>query len=64
MIYRKTFREYESEKLKTKFHYVHINHAIRKKADQESKRVKKILSKQNIDLKIITNSGVLRLSID
>ena len=48
-------KAYESETLKKKFHYVHINHAIRKKADQESKRVKKILSKQNIDLKIIKN---------
>ena len=40
---------------KIKFFYIHINHGIRKKSLSESKKVKKILKKQNILLKVINN---------
>ena len=38
-----------------KFSYIHINHGIRKKSLSESKKVKKILRKQDILLKVINN---------
>ncbi len=40
---------------KKKFYYVNVNHGIRKNSYKESEFVKKILKKQNISLKIITN---------
>ena len=39
-----------------KFFYIHINHGIRKKSLSESKKVKKILKKQNILLSVINNN--------
>ena len=38
-----------------KFHYVHINHGIRKNSLKEANYVKKILAKQRISLKVINN---------
>jgi tRNA(Ile)-lysidine synthase len=40
---------------KTKFHYVLINHNIRKNSYQEAQKVKKLLKKKNINLKIFNN---------
>ena len=40
---------------KTKFHYVLVDHNIRKDSNQEAKKVKKILKKQLINLKIFIN---------
>ena len=37
------------------FHYIHINHGIRKNSHKESNQVKKILKKQHITLKVINN---------
>ena len=49
-------RDYELNNKKIKFHYVLINHGIRKNSSEEAKaKVKKILKKQNITLKVITN---------
>ena len=45
----------EQENKKKKFFYLHINHGIRKNSLKESKYVKKILNKQHISLKIVTN---------
>ena len=45
----------EQENKKKKFFYFHVNHGIRKNSLKDSKYVKKILNKQNISLKIITN---------
>ena len=45
----------QSDNKKKKFHYVHINHAIRKNSFIESQFVKKILKKQHITLKVINN---------
>ncbi len=38
-----------------KFHYIHINHGIRKNSSTEAKLVKKILAKQQITLLILNN---------
>ena len=40
---------------KTKFHYVLVDHSIRKNSNQEAKQVKSLLKKKNINLKIIIN---------
>ena len=48
-------RDYELNNKKIKFHYVLINHGIRKNSSEEAKQVKTILKKQNITLKVITN---------
>ena len=40
---------------KKKFYYIHVNHGIRKNSHKESKYVKKILKKQNIELVVINN---------
>ena len=44
-----------NDKTKKKFHYVHINHGIRKNSLKEANYVKKILAKQRISLKVINN---------
>ncbi len=44
-----------SYKSKTKFHYVLVNHNIRKNSFQEAKRVKKLLKKNDINLHVISN---------
>ena len=38
-----------------KFHYVLIDHGIRKNSNKEAKKVKNLLKKSKIDLKIIKN---------
>tara|TARA_Y200000002_G_scaffold214433_1_gene176984 strand:- start:822 stop:1865 length:1044 start_codon:yes stop_codon:yes gene_type:complete len=48
-------KAFETYNKKKKFHYVHINHGIRKKSFSEAKQVKNILKKQSILLKIIHN---------
>ena len=45
----------QSNDKKKIFHYVHVNHGIRKNSPLEAKKVKKILNKQNITLKIVNN---------
>ena len=40
---------------KTKFHYVLVDHNIRKNSNKEAKKVKKLLKEKNINLKIIIN---------
>ena len=44
-----------SYKSKTKFHYVLVNHNLRKNSFQEAKKVKKLLKKHDINLYIISN---------
>ena len=46
--------EYKNSK-KVKFHYVLVDHNIRKNSRQEAKKVVSILKKKKIDLKIILN---------
>ena len=46
--------EYKNSK-KVKFHYVLVDHNIRKNSHQEAKKVGSILKKKKIDLKIILN---------
>ena len=46
---------FELNNKKKKFYYTHINHGIRKNSSLEAERVKKILKKQSISLKIISN---------
>ena len=48
-------RLYNYEK-KTKFHYVLINHNIRKDSFEEAQKVKKLLFKHQINLIILSNS--------
>ena len=48
-------RVMHSNHKKIKFYYTHINHGIRKRSFSESKKVKKILKKQNILLRVINN---------
>ena len=48
-------KAFEQENKKKRFFYFCINHGIRKNSLKESKYVKKILNKQHISLKIITN---------
>ncbi len=45
----------QSNNKKKIFHYIHINHGIRKNSHIEAKNVKKILKKQHISLKVINN---------
>ena len=52
---------YNFEK-KIKFHYVLVNHNIRKNSEKESKEVKKILRKNQINLNILTNTRKLRVT--
>ena len=40
---------------KTSFYYVLIDHNIRKNSNQEAQKVKKLLKKENINLKIFLN---------
>ena len=40
---------------KTKFHYVLVDHGIRKNSNEEAEKVKKLLKKNKINLKIILN---------
>ena len=40
---------------KTKFHYVLVDHGIRKNSNEEAEKVKKLLKKKKINLKIILN---------
>jgi len=42
---------------KRKFYFIHVNHGIRKNSLAESKKVKKILKKQQISLKVINNKN-------
>ena len=44
-----------SYKSKTKFHFVLVNHNLRKNSFQEAKKVKKLLKKNDINLYIISN---------
>ena len=48
---------------KKKFYYVNVNHGIRKNSYKESEFVKKILKKQNISLKIISNKKKITKNI-
>ncbi len=48
----KAFQTYDK---KSKFHYVNIEHGIRKNSISESKKIKKILDKQGITLNILQN---------
>ena len=40
---------------KTKFHYVLVDHKLRKNSDQEAKKVKNLLKKKQINLRILVN---------
>ena len=40
---------------KTRFHYVLVDHKIRKNSNQEAQKVKNLLKKKQIDLKILVN---------
>ena len=51
-------KAYSFEK-KTIFHYVLINHNIRKDSHQEAQKVKKLLKKKNINLKIFLNKKII-----
>ena len=48
---------------KIKFYYMHVNHGIRKNSLSESKKVKKILKKQNILLKVVNNKKKINKNI-
>ena len=48
---------------KSKFHYVLINHNIRKNSLQEAKKVKNLLKKKQINLKIISNKKKIKKNI-
>ena len=48
---------------KTKFHYVLVDHNIRKHSSHEAKKVKKLLNKKNISLKIIINKKKITKNI-
>ena len=41
--------------IKSKFHYVLIDHKIRKNSGQEAQKVKKLLKEKKINLKILIN---------
>ncbi len=47
----------------TKFHYVLVNHNIRKNSNREAEKVKKILKKININLKIFKNKKKITQNI-
>ncbi|MDC0943236.1 tRNA lysidine(34) synthetase TilS [Pelagibacteraceae bacterium] len=48
---------------KTKFHYVLVNHNIRKDSKQEAKKVKNLLKKKKINLKIFENKKKITKNI-
>jgi len=48
---------------KVKFHYVLVDHNIRKNSHQEAKKVKNILKKQKISLEIILNKKIITKNI-
>ena len=48
---------------KTEFHYILINHNIRKNSHQEGKKVKKLLKRNKINLKIILNKKKITKNI-
>ncbi len=48
---------------KTEFHYILINHNIRKNSHQEGKKVKKLLKKKKINLKIILNKNKITKNV-
>ena len=50
-------------KKKIKFHYVLVDHNLRKNSQQESKKVKNLLRKKKINLKIIKNKKKITKSI-
>ena len=50
-------------KYKLKFHYVLINHNIRKNSSEEANKVKKILKKNKINLKILINKKSITKNI-
>ena len=54
--------EYKNSK-KVKFHYVLVDHNIRKNSRQEAKKVVSILKKKKIDLKIILNKKKISRNI-
>ena len=49
--------------VKAKFHYVLVDHNIRKKSNLEAKKVKLLLKKKKIDLKIFTNKKKINKNI-
>ena len=51
------------QEVKSKFFYVLINHNIRKNSSNEALKVKNLLKKNNIDLKIIKNTGKINKNI-
>ena len=56
-------RIYQNEYKKKIFYYTNINHNIRRNSLKESEKVKKILKKQKISLKIITNKVKIEKNI-
>ena len=48
---------------KTKFHYVLVNHNIRKNSAQEARQVKNLLKKNKINLKIISNKKTITSNV-
>ncbi|MDC1151675.1 tRNA lysidine(34) synthetase TilS [Pelagibacteraceae bacterium] len=48
---------------KTKFHYVLVDHNIRKNSAQEAKQVKNLLKKNKINLKVILNKKIITSNI-
>ena len=48
---------------KTRFHYVLVDHSIRKNSAQEAKQVKNLLKKNKINLKIILNKKIITNNI-
>ena len=56
-------KAFECENSAFKFHYVNINHGIRKNSKKESLKVKNLLKKHKIKLKIINNSEKIKNNI-
>ena len=54
---------YQNEYKQKIFYYININHNLRRKSFEESKKVKKILKKQKISSKIITNKDIIEKNI-
>ena len=48
---------------KTKFHYLLVDHNIRKNSSQEAKKVKNLLKKKNINLKVLLNKKKITKNI-
>jgi tRNA(Ile)-lysidine synthase len=48
---------------KTKFHYVLVDHNIRKNSSQEAKQVKNLLKKNKINLKVVLNKKIITSNI-